>query len=646
MGTYVRNLGASDESRSEGPDGPPDALHAFLVDTIHSARIPLAVSMVMGMCITLAAFAMTGDGVFVAHGCAHVVIGLARLRRLTVYDRFRRRGISAREVVACDEAFRLWSGLYALALGLTTYELTAQPRDPTAFALALAACAGFAISFAARSAGRPWTVLTQVLGLTIPMIVATLTLPIRHGPIFAALVVGLDVAALAMGRHAYARIVALFRADEANRVMADSDMLTGLMNRRAMTRASALAIAQATQRPQETLAVVFVDLDRFKQVNDTLGHGAGDAVLAEAAARLRSAAGQAAIARMGGDEFMLLARLHGGEPEAKALGRAILDRMAETYEIGGAAVVVGGSVGLAFYPRHGRDIDALMISADLALYEAKRAGRNRMRVFDDELERQLADQRLIESGLTHAFERDELEVWHQPIHELESGEVSGYEALVRWRHPTLGLVMPDRFIPLAEQNGAIVRLGEIVLGKACREASRWRTPLTISVNVSPQQFSRPALLVAAVRRALEETSLDPARLFLEITESFVMVDSPSTRATVEEIAEMGVRFSLDDFGRGYSSLAYIQKYPFTKIKIDREFVRNIPGDKVSSAIVASVCLLARRIGMSVVAEGVETEMQRRALGELGVDFAQGYLFGRPAPTPAALAAFARWRASG
>ena len=642
MISHSRN---SDEKNS-GSLGAPEPLLAFLVDAIHSARAPLAVSMAMGMCVTLAAYVLTGETVFVPHALAHVVIGVARLRRLAIYDACRRRGLTAGEVVACDESFRFWSGLYALALGLTCYELTAHVAAPEAFALALATCSGFAIAFAGRSAARPLTVGLQVLGVTAPMILALLGEQNRQGLIFAGLLFGLDCAALAMGRTAYLRIVALFRADEANRVLAESDILTGLMNRHAMTRASVFALERAQERPEETLAIYLVDLDRFKQVNDTFGHAAGDAVLVETAARLKAVGGKAAIARMGGDEFMLLARLRGGEREVQAFGARLLERLSETYDVAGASLSLGGSVGVAFHPRHGLAIDNLMICADCALYEAKRAGRNRLRVFDAELEQRFAEDRKIQSALEQAFERDELEVWRQPIHNLASGEVSGYEALVRWRHPTLGLVMPDRFIPLAEQNGAIVRLGEIVLAKACQEAAGWLTPLTIAVNVSPQQFSRPASLVAAVRRTLDESGLDPARLFLEITESFMMEDSPTTRAAIDEIAEMGVRFSLDDFGRGFSSLAYIQKYPFSKIKIDREFVRNIPADPVSSAIVASVCLLAGRIGMSVVAEGVETDVQRRALAELGVDLAQGYLFGRPECDHAPRTAFAQMRRSG
>ena len=634
-------------STQHAAEAAPEPLHAFLVGTVHTARGPLVVSSLLGILITYSVYAMIGDKLFlIVFSLAHIVVGFARVRRLRIWRARCDRGLTARDVKDCDRDYLVWAATLSLLLGMTCVVLTAHADTPGAFALATSMCTGFAMSFATGNASRPWTMAALIAGLTAPQIIALLALKIPLGGVWTVLMLGLDGAALLVGRYARQRIVALFHADEANRVMAETDLLTGLKNRNAMTRVSAAALERVQTHPEESLAVYLIDLDRFKQVNDTLGHAAGDAVLIETAARLLAAAERNEVARMGGDEFMMLARLRGGDLEAEAIGQKVLARLSETYELAGAVLSLGGSIGVAIYPRHGQNIDELMIHADRALYEAKRTGRNRLRVFDDELETRLAEERLIANALERAFEQDELEVWHQPIHVLATGQIAGYEALVRWRHPTLGLIMPDRFIPLAEQSGAIVRLGEIVLAKACREATQWPAPLGVAVNVSPRQFTRPAALVAAVRRTLGETGLDPSRLFLEITESVMMEDAPATRAAVEEIAAMGVRFSLDDFGRGFSSLAYIQKYPFSKIKIDREFVRNIPADHVSCAIVASVCLLADRIGMSVVAEGVETETQRLALADLGVDLAQGYLFGRPERAPVVQPAFAPMRRSG
>jgi diguanylate cyclase (GGDEF)-like protein len=610
-----------------------EALFAFLVGTIHSATAPLVASMVMAMLITLAAYQVTGATAFLGLALAHVFIGAGRLERLALYRAYERAGLTRRDVVSCDRAFAFWSALYALTLGLTCYELTALATSAETFALALSTCTGFTLAFVTRSSGRPLTLALQVVGIAAPQFYALLTEPIEKGTVFAGLVVGLVGTALILGRHGHGRLVALFKADERNRILAEIDPLTGLKNRLALAKSFARALAEAQARPAGRLTVCMVDLDRFKVINDTLGHAAGDIVIVEAARRLCAAAGAGAeVARMGGDEFLVLAHAdRGGGDNAEAFGRALREKLSQPFEIEGASAPIGGSVGVAVYPGHGRDMAELLRHADFALYEAKREGRGRVRVFDDALHRRLAEERALEAELEEALREDQLEIWYQPIQSLGSGVLRGYEALVRWRHPTRGLVPPLVFVPLAEQNGAIYRLGEIVLEKACREAARWDRRLSVAVNISPQQFRRPESLAEAVKRALLHSGLEPSRLYLEITESFLMEDTPQTREAINQLAGLGVKFSLDDFGAGYSSLAYIQNYPFSTIKIDRTFVANIHADRVSSAIVASVCVLAERIHVTVVAEGVETLMQQRVLAELGVDLAQGYLYGRPAP---------------
>jgi diguanylate cyclase (GGDEF)-like protein len=623
------------ESASQAPAGAwgEAALHAYLVSTVHSAKAPLAVSTAIAVLIALAAYEVTGGAIFVVHALVHVVIGLGRFTRLSVFEARKREGLTREDVLACDRAFALWSTLYALTLGLTCAALTLHPLGVDTFALALATCTGYTLSFVTRSSGRPWTLRLQILGIAVPELYALAIGPIPHGLVYAALLIALIGAALVLGRDGHARAVALFRADENNRRIARRDMLTGLMNRFALTQAFAEAIAEAQDRPHATIAVYLVDLDRFKAINDTFGHAMGDAVIVETAERLwRAAEGSAQVARMGGDEFMLIAR--GDRFSAKRaadFAAKILERLSEPFEFEGNLVPLAGSVGVAIYPQHGREMAELMTHADCALYEAKREGRGRFRLFDESLRSRLAEERLLEIELEAALRDDGLEVWYQPIKSLRTGAVRGYEALARWRHPTRGLVPPDRFVRIAEQNGAIHRLGEIVLEKACREAAAWDERVSLSVNLSPQQFRRPEPLVEAVKRALAVSGLAPSRLILEITESLLLEDTPQTRKAVNDLADHGVKFSLDDFGVGYSSLAYIQNYPFSEIKIDRKFVQDIHAGPVSSAIVASVCVLASRIGMTVVAEGVETLAQQRALLDLGVELAQGYLYGRPAP---------------
>jgi len=609
------------------------ALQAYLVATIHLSKTPLAASTALAVIITVGAYALTGGAEFLAFALAQVVIGFGRFARLAVFEARERQGLTRRDVVVCDRAFALWSTIYALTLGLTCAALTLHHAQSDVFALGLSTCTGYTLAFVTRSSGRPWTLRLQIAALAVPQIYALLTGPIPYGPVYAVLVVGLVGAALVMGRDGHAHIVALFRADENNRRLARRDMLTGLMNRFALTQAFAEAIADTQGRPEAKIAIYLVDLDRFKAINDTFGHAMGDAVIVETAERLRQAAeGHAQVARMGGDEFMLVVRGERLDAERiAAFAETILERLGAPFAFEGNLVPLAGSVGVAVYPEHGREMAELMTHSDSALYEAKREGRGCFRVFDESLRSRRAEERLLETELDEALQEDRLEVWYQPIKNLHSGVVSGYEALARWRHPTRGLVPPDRFVRIAEQNGAIHRLGEVVLEKACREAAGWDRRMSLSFNLSPQQFRRPEALVATVKRALVVSGLEPSRLYLEITESLLLEATPQTRKAVNDLAAHGVKFSLDDFGVGYSSLANIQSYPFSKIKIDRKFVQCIDTDRVSSAIVAAVCVLAARMQMTVVAEGVETQAQQRALIDLGVDLAQGYLYGRPAP---------------
>ena len=555
-----------------------DRLFAFLVGTIHSAVAPLAASMAMAMLITLVAYQMTGSATFLAHALAQAAISTGRLLRLSAYRDCERAGASRRDIAACDNAFAFWSRSTGSDLGLICYQLTALSEGVADLWFALSACTGFALAFVTRSAGRLRTLSLQVAGLTAPFIYGLLTLPVANGPVYVALVLGLAAIALVLGRHGNGRLVALFEAHEHSRRLAEVDVLTGLMNRLAVTQAFTRALDAARNQPGERLVVCVVDLDRFKDINDSYGHAVGDAVLIEAARRLGAASGaSAAVARMGGDEFLLLLAIP-RRPAPRGVRNVGPRRFVAAVRNQRSGAAVGGSLGLAVYPQHGRDMTELLRHADFALYDAKRGGRGRMRVFDDALHTQLLEERALEAELNEALRANQFEVWYQPIQELVSGTLRGYEALARWRHPTRGLVPPDVFVRLAEQNGVIFRLGEIVLKQACREAAGWDRRLSVSVNLSPAQFRRPEPLVEAVKGALSDLGLEPSRLYLEITESSLMENSPQTRRAISELANYGVRFSLDDFGAGYSSLAYIQNYPFSTIKIDRAFVANIHTD--------------------------------------------------------------------
>ena len=652
MHTGVVSIATHNQGSSSPPDpqgaAAADDLLAYLLNTIHSARGSILVSAVLSFLINLSAYAMVGDRMFLAGELlASLVVNAGRLRQLDAWRAARRQPMSTQQLQSWDRKYLVWSALLSLLLGLVAYHLAAHGDRPGAFSLAVAMCTGFSISFATGSAGRPLTAAAQIAGVTGPMIFGFLTLDMPLGVYWAAMTVVLDFGALLVASFTRNRIIGLYRANEENRRLAQTDILTGLKNRHAMGRALERALAAPGGADGARLAVCVIDLDRFKQINDTLGMQVGDAVIVEIATRLREAArrlGEVDIARMGGDEFMALGRL--GAADIEAMGPRLVELLGRPFLFNGATIPLSASVGVAVQEDEGGDAAGLMKRADHALREARREGRGRWRLYDADLAARVAADEALENALADALRLDQLEVWYQPLHDVRRGEVSGYEALVRWRHPRLGLIPPDRFVGLAEQNGAIHALGEIVLEKACREAATWTGGQTVAVNLSPKQFLRPLALVVAVRRALETSGLDPARLHLEITENFLMDDNEDTREAIRALEAMGPRFSLDDFGRGYSSLGYIQKYPFSKIKIDREFVRNVPGDAVSSAIVASVCLLGRRIGMTVVAEGVETKAQSEALSELGVDLLQGYLYGRPAAIPLHKAAFAERRATG
>ena len=609
-----------------------DELLRYLVGTVHSSRGPLFASLAMGALITFMSWAMTGEPLFLAYFVGNLIVGAGRLYCLRQHRRHATPADSRETTLTFDSAFTFWSTLYALILGFASYGLAAAQPSHDTLPLAVGCCAGFTIAFVTRSSGRMKLLVNQVVAITVPVTFGMVTLPITYGFDYAIMFVGLAMTSIVLGRDTNAKITELFHANEANRRMARRDMLTGVMNRFSFAVALDEMLAATSERLDERFALVTIDLDRFKEINDTVGHVVGDAVIVEMAARLREAAGpRDIVARLGGDEFAILSRGADDISSAGSLARRVVDTLRRPFELDALLLPASASVGVALYPEHGSCALDLVKHADIALFEAKRAGRGRFRIFDGSMRSKLADARMLEMEMVKAIREDQFEAWFQPIQNIETGAIAGYEALARWRHPTLGLIPPDRFIPVAEQSGAIVALGQLILEKACAAAASWDPRLTIAVNLSPGQFRKPEELVAAIKDTLARTGLQPSRLYIEITESLLMEDTPRTRFAINELSDHGVHFSLDDFGAGYSSLSYIQSYPFSEIKIDKKFIDRIATDTVSTAIVASVCVLAERIYMEVVAEGVETRVQQNALRQLGVKLAQGYLYGRPSP---------------
>ncbi|MDO9712202.1 EAL domain-containing protein [Paracraurococcus lichenis] len=411
--------------------------------------------------------------------------------------------------------------------------------------------------------------------------------------------------------------------------LAHHDALTGLPNRILFRERLEEALARA--RRSGSFAVLCLDLDRFKEVNDTLGHPIGDALLCAVAARLRSELRDTDIlARLGGDEFAIVQSSVNQPHDATALARRLVEVVGAPFEVEGHQISVGASVGVAVAPGDGMDPDALLKAADMALYRAKADGRGTWRFFEPEMDARMQMRRALELDLRRALAAGEFEVHYQPIVGVADRRAQGLEALVRWRHPERGLVPPDRFIPLCEEIGLIVPLGEWVLERACAEAVAWPGIPKVAVNLSPAQFASPGL-VDAVAAALAASGLAPARLELEITETVMLRETEATLAILHRLKALGVRIAMDDFGTGYSSLSYLQRFPFDKVKIDRSFIRGLDESRQSNAIVRAVADLCGGLDMTTTAEGVETEEQFVALRRKGCGEAQGYLFSRPLP---------------
>jgi len=420
--------------------------------------------------------------------------------------------------------------------------------------------------------------------------------------------------------------------------MAEHDALTDLPNR--ILFREKLNDALHNVRQNGRLAVLMLDLDRFKEVNDTLGHPVGDALLRHVAERLRGCLREAdVVARLGGDEFAILAAEIESAEDAAALARRIQMAMDEPFELECQHFAIATSIGISVAPEDGVDPDQLLKNADMALYRAKREGHGVYRFFEPEMNQRMQTRRELEYGLRHALANNQFELWYQPFVNLQREEVCGFEALLRWNHPERRMTSPADFIPLAEETGLIVPIGEWVLRQACSEAAKWPDRLRISVNLSAAQF-RGRSLVQTVISALAASGLRPDRLELEITESVMLQDSEVALRTLNQLRELGVRIALDDFGTGYSSLSYLRKFPFGRIKIDRGFISELTAAREDSlAIVRSVIRLGNSLGMATTAEGVETKQQLGRVRAEGCTEMQGYYFSPPRPAAEIAALF-------
>ena len=438
--------------------------------------------------------------------------------------------------------------------------------------------------------------------------------------------------------------------------LANFDSLTGLPNRMLFRDRLEQAMARA-RRSSEPMALMFLDLDHFKVINDSLGHEVGDELLRRVADLLRGClrsvdslaraeAGETfTVSRLGGDEFTVIAEHLSSAEDAAHIARRILDALESPIHLFEHELHVSASIGISMYPSDDTDQDGLVRHTDMAMYRAKAMGRGTFSFFSEELSAEVAARLLLESQLRRALERHEFVLHYQPKANLETGIVTGVEALIRWNAPGRGLVPPDRFIRVLEDSGLILPVGAWAIRTACAELATWDRaglpPLSLAVNLSARQFRQP-YLARFIEDALSETGIDPKRLEIELTESMLMEDNEATNGVLAALAAMGVRVAMDDFGTGHSSLSYLKRFDIDTLKIDRSFVSELPQDPEDKAIATAIVAMGHSLHMKVVAEGVETEAQAQCLRELGCDEMQGYLLSRPMP-PAALMAWVRQR---
>ncbi|MGB3711935.1 MAG: EAL domain-containing protein [Erythrobacter sp.] len=614
-----------------GSDDRAERAHEPLVASLYSQPGTMVIGTVTTVGATWAAARVADtDWLWIAFAVV-AIVGAGRLA-LTV---LLRRESAYFEPETREFAYKVGAFAFALALGLTSGGAVWFDADSGVELLLVANAIGYGIGVSARNAGRPSIAIGQLALVCVPTALAGLLVGDLVHVVLAINLILLIAAMISIARSIFGVLRDALSSAETSRTLAErmqhlarTDVVTGLSNRAGLN--NGLVETMATLDPDTCLALFWIDLDRFKDVNDLHGHPAGDKVLAEIAGRLRGLAPRpATLARFAGDEFIVVAPV-ADRAAAERLASEIHCEIMRPQRVNDERLELRASLGVAMLPDHGTDADTLMRAADLALYHAKVGGRSQTRFFERQMTRDLARRREIETELRSALQRDELSIFFQPIVDLETARIRSFEALVRWFHPEKGELLPDEFIPIAEESGVIVTLGNWITMQAARVAATWPEDITVAVNLSPMQIRAPGAALG-IRNALREAGLDPRRLELEVTEALFLEDTPTTAAFIEELTEIGVRFALDDFGTGYSSLGSINSFPLSKIKVDRSFVSGAKVGRKSDAIIRAVAEMGSTLGMGVVAEGLETVEQVNAVRAAGCNLGQGYYFSRAVP---------------
>ncbi len=602
-----------------------------LVRTLYTQPTSLAIGAINGIVSSCVAALVSGSTLIFGLCIVLTVIGVARIIAAFGLSPDNS-GHSTRQL---EGIYEIGAFSYAFVLGTIAATTLVLDVGAPVEVLMIANSTCYGVGICARNAGRPAIALGQ-LGLVLAPILAA-SLYIASIPfLFLAANILLLLPAMAsitlnvfkVLRDSIGSAETSGRLAEKMRILARTDVVTGLANRAGLNHDLAEKLMDVAD--DKIIALIWLDLDRFKEVNDLLGHPVGDRVLAEIAQRLSEVSPESAtVSRFGGDEFIIVTEVK-DRLEVERLASELHAEIMRPVRLDGDLMQIHASIGIAMLPLDGTDADTLMQNADLALYHAKANGRRQTCFYDATMSRDLVRRREIEAELRAAIMKHELSIFFQPIIDLETGRIRAFEALVRWFHPQKGELRPDEFIPVAEETGVIITLGNWITAQAAKAAKQWPEDVTLAVNLSPLQIKAPGAALGIIN-ALREADLDPSRLELEVTESLFIDDHDSTGNFIEELSAIGVRFALDDFGTGYSSLGYIQKYPFSKIKVDRSFVSGPDVGKKTDAIIHAVAELGSKLEMDIVAEGLETVEQVRSVRAAGCTMGQGYYFSRAVP---------------
>ena len=606
-----------------------------LVDTLYASLMSLTIGAISATVMSGTIAYFSNNKLLYSSSLAITVIGIIRI---ISFWRFRKdKSAKSYNNLYWEKLYEIGAWIFSALLGINAFLTILLTPNIMLHMLAFSLTVGYSSGIAGRNAGRPNIAITQVILSGTP---STIAFFLNADPIY--IILGLSnialmAASINITLQTYQGVRTAFvekheKAELAVRyqLLANTDPLTGLDNRLMLSRYLKMALATKDPSDKRKIGVFWIDLDHFKEINDTLGHAVGDRVLQDIAKRLKTVVGtDGQASRFGGDEFVLVMPVH-DEKAAAHTAEYIVNMLSIPYTDSQYNLDISGSVGVSVEPDGPIDDATLIQNADIALYEAKSAGRHGYAIFNTIMVEHLVKQREMQSDLKRAINTDQFTILYQPIVDIRTREVVSYEALLRWNHKLYGEISPIVFIPIAEQIKMIEPLTQFVMETACRAAVEWPDHIKININVSPSMLSN-RMLARIIQAALLNTGLPARRLCLEITESVLLEDNVNALIMLKEFQKMGITLSLDDFGTGYSSLSYVCKYSFNSLKIDRSFITDLKRSSESRAVIDAVIGLGQALDLHIVAEGIETEESRADVEAAGCHYAQGYLFGRPEP---------------